>query len=458
MHQSASTPSVRSAAALMTGLVLLAWAACAPDAPERPEDAEAHARETVSESAPDAPVEPIPIPTGPAPSLDLETALTVLAGPLSCIDRPQPIPTARSGYLYEATYVRRPGFEEDLAFYGCWDWHSAVNSMWALVKMAREMPEIPVAGLIREKVGFHITARSMQGELEYLAANPTFERPYGWVWLLLLHAELASWEDPQAQDWAEHMEPAADLVAERLAEYLAGLGRPVRSGTHRSSAFTISMGLRATAMHPRRGLERVLRDSAVRFFADDDDCDVEDEPGRSDFLSPCLEEAALMAELMDQDDYVPWLDSLLPHMDSADFAPLRTSALTDSAADGRLEALAEAFSVVVEQGGNVSVRVRESITASLSDTTYAARARRSHLTSLAFGRADAMLRIAAALPPTDPRVEKLRNLAAHHGRTGLDTMFDADYAGSHWISSFAVKYLVEVEKESDPWQSGSEVR
>ncbi len=450
MHQSASTPTVRPVAALFAGLVL-ASPACAPDAPDRPENAEAHAPETVSDSAPaSSATSPIPIPTGPPPSLDLETALTVLAGPLSCIDRPQPIPSARSGYLYEATYVRRPGFEENLAFYGCWDWHSAVNSMWALVKMAREMPEIPVAGLIREKVGFHITARSMQGELEYLAANPTFERPYGWVWLLLLHAELASWDDPQAQDWAEHMEPAADLVAERLAEYLTGLRRPVRSGTHRSSAFTISMGLRATAMHPRRGLERVLRDSAVRFFADDDDCDVEDEPGRSDFLSPCLEEAALMAELMDQDDYVPWLDSLLPHMDSADFAPLRTSALTDSAADGRLEALAEAFSVVVERGSNVSVRVRESITASLSDTTYAARARRSHLTSLGFGRADAMLRIAAALPPTDPRVEKLRNLAAHHGRTGLETMFDADYAGSHWISSFAVKYLVEAEKESDP--------
>ena len=33
---------------------------------------------------------------------------------------------------------------------------------------------------------------------------------------------------------------------------------------------------------------------------------------------------------------------------------------------------------------------------------------------------------------------------------GLDTMFNADYAGSHWISSFAVKYLVEVGREDDP--------
>ncbi|MCY4572574.1 MAG: DUF2891 family protein [Gemmatimonadetes bacterium] len=470
MHQFARTSKAGTSRALLAGLVL-AWAACAPDAPERPDDADAHAAAptpaagsespddgtveltATSPASGDAPSTPatLPIPTGPPPSLNLETALTVLAGPLSCIDRPQPLPAGRTGYLDVVTYTRRPGFEEDLAFYGCWDWHSAVNSTWAMVRMAKEMPELPVAALIREKLGFHITARSMQGELEYLAANPTFERPYGWVWLLLLHAELASWDDPQAEAWAEHMEPAADLVAERLERYLQGLRRAVRSGTHRSTAFTVSMGLRATAMYPRRGLERVLRDTAVRFFAGDDDCDVEDEPGRSDFLSPCLEEAALMAEVMDPDDYVPWLDSLLPHMDSADFAPLRTSALTDSTGDRGLEGMVEAaFSQLVVEGSGMSARMRESIVVSLSDTTYAARARRSHLISLAFGRADAMLRIAAALPATDPRVGKLRELAAQHGRTGLDTMFNADYAGSHWISSFAVKYLVEVGREDDP--------
>ena len=485
---------------------MLVLAACAPDTPERPEDADAPTPAADSDPAADGSVEPTgitpntedgnpgdpdpgdatpgewpglrnrlraaagadrggtpasadatpykptPIPAGPSPSLDRETALTVLAGPLSCIDRPQPIPANRTGYLDVVTYTRRPGFEQDLAFYGCWDWHSAVNSMWTMVRAAKEMPDIPVAALIREKVGFHITARSMQGELEYLAANPSFERPYGWVWLLLLHAELASWDDPQAEAWAEHMEPAADLVAERLEEYLEGLRRAVRSGTHRSTAFTLSMALRATTMYPRRGLETVLRDTAVRFFADDDDCDVEDEPGRSDFLSPCLEEAAVMAEVMDRDEFVPWLDSFLPHMDSADFAPLRTSALTDSTANMDLEQMIETIGRLAEGSSDASTlaRLRQITTVSLSDTTYAARARRSHLIGLAFGRADAILRIAAALPVTDPRVEKLRNLAAYHGRTGLETMFDADYAGSHWISSFALKYLVEVAKESEP--------
>ena len=449
MRQSASASTARTSTALLAGLVL-GSAACAPDTRERPEDADAHIPAPGSDFLDAAPVEPAPTPTDPPPSLDLETALTVLAGPFSCIDRPPPLPTGHSGYLDIVTYTRRPGFEEDRAFYGCWDWHSAVNSMWTLVRMAKEMPEIPVAALIREKIRAHITARSMQGELEYLAANPTFERSYGWVWLLLLHAELASWDDPEAEVWAGHMEPAADLVAERLGEYLGRQNGPVRSGTHRSTAFTVSMGLRATAMHPRRGLERILRDTAVRFYAGDDDCDVEDEPGRSDFLSPCLEVAALMAEVMDPDDFVPWLDSLLPHMDSADFASLRTSALTDSTGDRRMEDMVEAFSQLVVEGSSVAARLRESVVVSLNDTTYSSRARRSHLIGLAFGRADAMLRIAAALPATDPRVEEFRKLAAQHGRTGLDTMFDADYAGSHWISSFALKYLVEVGREDDP--------
>ena len=134
--------------------------------------------------------------------------------------RPPQRYAGRTG-THVVTYTRRPDSRR-LRVLRLRDWHSAVNSTWAMVRMAKEMPELPVAALIREKLGFHITARSMQGELEYLAANPTFERPYGWVWLLLLHAELASWDDPQAEAWAEHMEPAADLIAQRLEQYLQG--------------------------------------------------------------------------------------------------------------------------------------------------------------------------------------------------------------------------------------------
>ena len=250
---------------------------------------------------------------------------------------------------------------------------------------------------------------------------------YGWAWLIFLHAELDSWDDPEAEEWADRIEPLARLLSDRMAEYLKDREEPVRSGTHGNTAFAISLSLRAVEMAGPRALEKVLRDAAVRFFANDGSCPVADEPGRSDFLSPCLEEAALMAEVMDPDDFVPWLDSLLPPMDSADFDPLRVSALSDSA-DG------ETGRITPSDGSDARIPL----------TT------RSHLIGLSFTRADAMLRIAAALPDTDPRAAELRRLANTHASAGFESMFDAEYAGSHWIGTFALKYLMEAKKESDP--------
>ena len=53
-----------------------------------------------------------------------------------------------------------------------------------------------------------------------------------------------------------------------------------------------------------------------------------------------------------------------------------------------------------------------------------------------------MNRIAAALPADDPRVSALRKIARLHGARGFEALFEADYAGSHWIGTFALKYLL----------------
>ena len=452
-------------------IVLAATATnCIPDTPPPPGDdrpdtaAAAHAPDTATPTP--APT-PDTTPPGPPPVLDHETAQFIAAMPFSCLDRPQALPPNRSGYLIDVTYARRPGYERDRAFYGCWDWHSAVNSTWALVGLMKELPEFPSSPLIREKLEAHITEGTMAGELAYLTANPAFERPYGWAWLLLLHAELESWGDSEASEWAGHMEPLANLLSDRLAEYVAGLDEPVRSGTHRNTAFAISMGLRAAAMVRRPSLARTLRSAARRFFADDRNCPVDREPGSSDFLSPCLEEAALMASLMERNEYARWLDSLLPPIDSEEFAPLRRSALSDTTRRMRMSfpvegipaGMAEAFSTLMRATETALDSIRRAAVGDSARTDTAAvppgRARMSpaalsHLIGLAFTRADAMLRIAEALPAGDSRVERLRALAAQHGRTGFETIFDADYYGSHWIGSFALKYLIESEKVTVP--------
>lgn len=361
-----------------------------------------------------------------SPALDLETALSLAAMPLSCIDRPHALRPDRAGYLDDIAYARRRGFEQDRAFYGCWDWHSAVNSTWAMVRLMKEVPDLSVAPLIREKLRDHLSETAMEGELQYLTDNPSFERPYGWAWLLLLHAEFAAWDDPDAATWADRLAPVTELVAERLGDYLAELETPVRTGVHPNTAFAIAMSLQATAMAPRPELEEVLRDAAVRFFAGDRGCPTAYEPGRSDFVSPCLEEAALMAMVMERAEYVEWLGHFLPPIDSDDFASLRNPAPAGPADSPPSE------------GGAVIT----------NDSLRAALGARSHLIGLAFTRADAMLRIASALPADDPRAQPIRSLASEHARAGFDTMFDADYAGSHWIGSFAVKYLVQATKGS----------
>ncbi len=408
---------------MTTSAVLLAFA-CTADAPGNDS---APGNDPVAGS--DSALDPASVLAGfddTAPALDLETALSLSAMPLSCVDRPHALRPDRAGYLDDITYARRRGFEQDRAFYGCWDWHSAVNSTWAMVRLMKEVPELAVAPLIREKLRDHLSEAAMAGELQYLTDNPSFERPYGWAWLLLLHAEFASWDDPDAATWAERLTPVTDLVAERLSDYLAELETPVRTGVHPNTAFAIAMSLQATAMAARPELEVVLRDAAVRFFAGDRTCPTAYEPGRSDFVSPCLEEAALMAMVMERAEYVAWLGDFLPPIDSGEFANLRNPAPAGPADSPPSE------------GGAVIT----------NDSLRAALGARSHLIGLAFTRADAMLRIANALPADDPRVQPIRTLASEHARAGFDTMFDADYAGSHWIGSFAVKYLVQATKGS----------
>ena len=478
------TPTTISA--LLGTTLALTATACIPDNPTPPREAPQDT--TTAALAPDTTADvlaaattadvlaaattitvPVPDPAPPTtpPVLDRETAL-VLALMFSCVDRPHALPASRSGYLTEMTYTRRPGFERDRAFYGCSDWHSAVNTTWAMVRLMKERPEFPASPVLREKLETHLSESTMAGELAYLTDNPAFERPYGWAWLLLLHAELETWSDPEAAEWVDHIDPLADLLAERMADYLGGLEEPVRMGWHPNTAFAISMSLRATAMVRRPTLERTLRSAATRFFGGERECPVDEEPGSSDFLSPCLEEAALMASVMQPNAYVRWLDSHLPPIDSEKFAPLRTSALSDSTRRFRMSMptggmpaeFAEALNTLMQASQRAMDSIRQSAVDRLGRSTGGDSVRaglsrvsmgaRSHLIGLSFSRAEAMLRIADALPAGDPRVARLRELAAQHGRSGFETMFDAGYFGSHWLGSFALKYLVESARGTVP--------
>jgi hypothetical protein len=337
-------------------------------------------------------------------AFDRTTALVLAAMPLSCMDHPQPRPNAVP-YLWEATFTPVPDYETTRAFYGCYDWHSAVNSAWTLVRILKMFPDLPTAPAIRQKLNDHFGATNITGDLDFLRGAGTFEVPYGYAWLLRLQYELRSWNDSDAVRWAANLQPMATYMSERLIAYLKGLQQPVRTGVHPNTAMAMDNALGyAHAFDP--ALEAAIRENAERLFRRDIRCNTAVEPGPSDFASPCLMEASIMGQLMDREAFIPWLDAFLPPIQSIEFRPL-TQGL-----------------------GPEFVK------------NPAAIASKSHIVGLAFVRATSMGELANVMPSSDPRVPVLRRLAAIQAATGFPLMGAVGYDGSHYYASWATTYLI----------------
>ena len=77
-------------------------------------------------------------------------------------------------------------------FHGSYDWHSCVHMHWTLVRLLRLHPQHAHADAARRHLEHRLTADHVRGELATLSAphRASFERPYGWGWLLKLAAEL----------------------------------------------------------------------------------------------------------------------------------------------------------------------------------------------------------------------------------------------------------------------------
>src|SRR6185369_7755260 len=125
---------------------------------------------------------------------------------LDCIHKEYPNKIAHS--LASDADVKPPR-ELTPAFYGCYDWHSAVHGHWLLVRLTRLNPEAPFAPQARDALAKSLTAGNLAIEASYLGrkGRETFERPYGLAWLLALDLELREWDDPQARAWAAALTP-----------------------------------------------------------------------------------------------------------------------------------------------------------------------------------------------------------------------------------------------------------
>ena len=314
--------------------------------------------------------------------------------------------TVREEYPYDLRVVyRAPGAaparprDRHPAFYGSYDWHSAVEMHWVLVRLLRLFPDEVPADEIRLVLDEHLTDVAISTETAWFAAHPGMERPYGWGWALTLYDEAASW----GTAWADALRPLADHFLAALAGWLPRMRYPVRHGVHPNSAFGLVRSLPAARRRAAEGdgaALRAIEDAARRWFAADRDAPAGWEPSGADFLSPVLTEAVLMAEVLPAAEFEPWLSAFLPGL--AGGALFEPAVVTDPT-DG--------------QG--------------------------AHLHGLNLSRAWAMRRVAAALPSGDSRAALLLDAARRHAEPELSQVSGSDYMVEHWLAAFALLYLDE---------------
>lgn len=328
-----------------------------------------------------------------ATHLTPELASRLAEFPLKCVDRPYPYKTGVS--YADSTFIRPPS-DYHPAFFGCFDWHSSVHGHWMLARLLRLFPDLPQASRIRDVFERHLTPAAIQRELDVFRdrENRGFERTYGWAWLLMLQRELDAWRDPAAARWAIALQPLSDTIVAYSVRYLDRLAYPIRTGEHNNLAFGLAFMHDYAVAARQEGLRKAIERAALRFYEKDRSCPLAWEPGGSDFLSPCLEEADLMRRILPVDRFNIWIRGFMPSLLQPGFH-LEPGRVIDRT-DGKL----------------------------------------IHLDGLNFSRAWCLAPIGKALGSGH-----ILSIAETHLREAMRQIASGEYAGEHWLASFAVHAL-----------------
>jgi hypothetical protein len=289
------------------------------------------------------------------------------------------------------------------AFFGSYDWHSSVHGHWMLARLLRLFPDLPEAVQIRGVLAEHLTAENLAEEAAYFARKEStpFERPYGWAWLLKLVEEFQGWDDPDARRWSQALRPLADAVVARYLEFFPKQTYPIRTGVHPNTAFGFAFAHDYARAVGDRRLSELVEGRARAYFGGDADAPAKWEPSGADFFSPCLVEADLMRRVLPPDEFRAWFARFLPGAARGEPESLFTPATVTDRTDPQLV----------------------------------------HLDGLNLSRAWCMRSIAAALPAAEAARTALATAADRHAASALGHVASGDYAGEHWLASFAVYLL-----------------
>jgi hypothetical protein len=323
--------------------------------------------------------------------LDNKAANNLIKLPLACVL--QEYPNKLGQVVGDKNDLREPS-ELHPTFFGCFDWHSAVHGHWSLVKLLKDFPDIEGREDAINKLKTTITKENVLTEVTYFEGkhNKSYERTYGWAWLLKLAEELHTWDDPVARELENNLQPLTDLIIDKYKDFLPKLVYPIRVGEHSNTAFGMSFALDYANTVKNSELVSLIKERARDFYFSDFDCPLHWEPSGFDFLSPCLEEANLMSKVLGKEEFVPWLSSFLPQLEDPSF---------------------------LLQPGKVSDRTDGKLV---------------HLDGVNFSRAWCLKNIAEA----DQKYNHLISVSNGHINHSLPALVGDSYEGGHWLGSFAI--------------------
>lgn len=334
----------------------------------------------------------------PVPVLNLKQANKLSILPLGCINKEYPNKLGQ--VLENGTDLQSPK-ELHPAFYGCFDWHSSVHGHWSLVSLLKQFPNIDNADGLKMKLLLNISKKNIEKEVQYFQKkyNKSFERTYGWAWLLKLAEELYTWNDPVARKLEQNLQPLTDLIVKKYTEFLPKLKYPIRVGEHTNTAFGLTFFWDYANAIEDDKLKDFIKKRAKDFYLKDANCPLLWEPSGYDFLSPCLQEAAIMKRVLSPAQFRLWFQDFLPQLKDENFT-LEVGKVSDRK-DGKLV----------------------------------------HLDGVNFSRAWAILKIIEGMP----EYNHLKKTALEHINYSLPNIIDDSYEGGHWLGSFAIYSLNSVK-------------
>lgn len=328
-----------------------------------------------------------------AQDLTIEQANHLASLPIKCIQ--QEYPNKLNQLMFDETELLSPK-ELHPAFYGCFDWHSSVHGHWSLVFLLNSFGTLNKREEIIEKLKINLSKENIEKEIVYFNKKheKSFERTYGWSWLLKLQLELEKSKENYAIELAGNLKPLSNLLINRYIEFLPKLLYPIRVGTHSNTAFGLVHAWDYAVFTKNEELMLSVKETALRLFENDSDCPFEWEPSGTDFLSPCMEEIGLMQRILPEQEFISWLKKFAPGLFKKNF--MWEVAKVSDRTDGHLV----------------------------------------HLDGLNFSRAWNLFALANQY---QGKLGHLKKTAIEHLSFSLPSIVDGNYEGEHWLASFALK-------------------